>query len=113
MDFDDMHSELETCWETRVGLRLKIENLGSTGKKDEDAMDVGVLSTGKPKGKGKGKHLGSFNKGKGKGSKGKGKGERKVRAKDIIPLAKVDQARQPWFAQLQEAGAFPGRLQTT
>ena len=45
MDFDDMYSELATYLETRVGLKLKVENLGSAGKKDEDAMDVGVLSS--------------------------------------------------------------------
>ena len=39
MGFDDMHSELATYLETRVGLKLKIGNLGSTGKKDDDAMD--------------------------------------------------------------------------
>ena len=39
MDFDDTRSEPATYLETRVGLKLKIDNLG-TGKKDEDAMDV-------------------------------------------------------------------------
>ena len=82
MDFDNMHSELATYLEPRVRLKLKIENLGSTGKKDDDAMDVEVLSKGKPKGQGKGKYIGAFSKGKGKGSsKGKGKGGKKGHGK--------------------------------
>ena len=68
--------------ETRVGLKLKIENLGSAGKKGEDAMDVGMLSKGKPKGKGKGKYIGVFSEGKGKGnSKGNGKRVKKGHGK--------------------------------
>ena len=39
MDFEDMHSELSTYLETRVGVKLKIESLGSS-KRGEDDMDV-------------------------------------------------------------------------
>ena len=61
MDFDDVLSELATYLETRVGLKLKIENLGSTRKKDDDATDVGGLNKGKAKNsKGKGKHTGAL-----------------------------------------------------
>ena len=73
MDFEDMHSELSTYLETRVGVKLKIESLGSS-KRGEDDMDVGAFGKDGKGGKGKGKSKGS--KGKGKGSKGKhGKGK--------------------------------------
>ena len=49
VDFTDMHSELSTYLETRVGVRLKIESLGSN-KRGEDDMDIGAF--GKEKGKG-------------------------------------------------------------
>ena len=73
MDFEDMHSELSTYLETRVGVKLKIESLGSS-KRGEDDMDVGAFGKDGKGGKGKGKSKGG--KGKGKGSKGKhGKGK--------------------------------------
>ena len=63
LDFDDMHAELSTYLETRVGVKLKIESLGGN-KRGEDDMEVGALGKGKgKKGKGKGKD--------GKGGKGK------------------------------------------
>ena len=98
MDFGDLHSELATYLKTRVGLKLKIENLGSTGKKDADAMDVGVLSKGKPKGKGKGKYIGAFSKGKAKATRMvKVNEERKVMEK-VTMRPRVDQVRRPQFA---------------
>ena len=96
MDFYDMHSALATYLETRVGLKLKIDNLGSTGKKDEDAMDVGGLSKGKPKGsKGKRKYSWAFSKGAGKGKgnhtgkskRGKKRGDKGAAAKTGSSLA--------------------------
>ena len=67
VDFNDMHAELSTYLETRVGVRLKIESLGSS-KRGEDDMDIGAFG----KGKGKGGKFGG--KGKGKSDSGKGKG---------------------------------------
>lgn len=72
LDFDDMHSELATYLETRVGVKLKIESLGKSSLKDPDAMEIGVFTKGKNKGKSKAK--GKKGSGKGKGGKGKGKG---------------------------------------
>jgi hypothetical protein len=67
LDFDDMHAELASYLETRVGVKLKIESLGSKPK-GEDDMDIGGF------GKGKGKKGGKGSKGKGKhGGKGKAK----------------------------------------
>ena len=81
VDFNDMHAELSTYLETRVGVRLKIESLGSS-KRGEDDMDIGAFGKGKGKGgkfggKGKGKSDG----GKGKGFKGKGKNKGKFGGK--------------------------------
>ena len=82
VDFNDMHSELSTYLETRVGIRLKIESLGSN-KRGEDDMDIGAF--GKAKGKGgkfggKGKGKSDCGKG-GKGFKGKGKSKGKFGGK--------------------------------
>ena len=48
VDFNDMHAELSTYLETRVGVRLKIESLGSS-KRGEDDMDIGAFGKGKEK----------------------------------------------------------------
>ena len=76
VDFNDMHAELSTYLETRVGVRLKIESLGSS-KRGEDDMDIGAFG----KGKGKGGKFGGKGKGKSDGGKGtgffKGKGKKK------------------------------------
>ena len=77
--FDDMHSELATYLETRVGVKLKIEPLGSS-KRGEDDMEIGAFGKG---GKGKGKS-------KGKGGKNKGKEiKEKVRVKTCQRMEKV------------------------
>ena len=82
VDFNDMHSELSTYLETRVGVRLKIESLGSN-KRGEDDMDIGAFGKGKGKGGkfgGKGKGKSDSGKG-GKGFKGKGKSKGKFGGK--------------------------------
>ena len=77
VDFNDMHSELSTYLETRVGVRLKIESLGSS-KRGEDDMDIGAFGKGKGKGgKFGGKGKGKPDSGKGKGFQGKGKSKGK------------------------------------
>ena len=63
LSFDDMHSELATYLESRVG--VKLESL-------EEDMEIGAFGKG---GKGKGKSRGKGGKSKGKGDKGKGKGK--------------------------------------
>ena len=66
-----MHSELATYLETRVGVKLKIESLGSS-KRWEDDMEIGAFGKG---GKGKGESKGKGGKSEGKEDKGKGKGK--------------------------------------
>ena len=66
-----MHSELATYLETRVGVKLKIESLGSS-KRGEDDMEIGAFGKG---GKGKGESKGKGGKSEGKEDKGKGKGK--------------------------------------
>ena len=74
------------------------ENLGSTGKKDEDAMDVGVLSKGKPKGTAKESTSVRSAKGKAKEiPRVKEKEERKVIERVTTP-PRADQVRRPRFA---------------
>lgn len=72
LDFEDMHSELSTYLETRVGVKLKVESLGLKPR-GEDDMDVGAFDKGKGKSKGKSKGKAKGGKGKGKIAKGKGK----------------------------------------
>ena len=61
MDFDDVHGACD------VPGGLRRTELGSTGKKGEDTMDVGGLNKGRPKGsKDIGKYIGVFSKGTGK-----------------------------------------------
>ena len=72
LDFEDMHSELSTYLETRVGVKLKVESLGLKPR-GEDDMDVGAFDKGKGKSKGKSKGKAKGGKGKGKITKGKGK----------------------------------------
>ena len=77
---------------------VEIKNLGSTGKKDDDAMDVGAFCKGKPKGKGKGKFIGAFSKGKAKAiPRVKAKEERKVMER-VATRPRADQVRQPRLA---------------
>ena len=81
VDFNDMHAELSTYLETRVGVRLKIESLGSN-KRGEDDMDIGAFGKGKGKGgKFGGRGKGKSDSGKGKGFKGKGKNKGKFGGK--------------------------------
>ena len=90
--FDDMHSELATCLETRVGAKLKIESLGSS-KRGEGDTEIGAFGKG---GEGKGK-----GKGKGKEVRVKEKEiKEKVKVKacqrmEKVPITSLAQVRQP------------------
>ena len=103
-----MHAELSTYLETRVGVRLKIESLGSS-KRGEDDMDIGAFGKGKGKGgKFGGKGQGKSDGGKGKGFfKGKGKNKGKFGESMVVRTrASLAQIRRPRFVSTVESLAI-------